>query len=329
MVTAAFLDFESLGPGDLDTAELTRLLPGIALHPNTAPAEVGRRIAGVELVMVNKVRLDRSHIQAAPALRYIGVAATGTDNVDLEAARERGIAVTNIRDYGTPAVVQHVFGLVLALTLRLPEYRELLSAGGWERSEHFCRLDFPIRELAGKTFGVVGPGQLGRAVAAVARAFGMTVVAAGRPGSGRALPPDIRGVGLDELLAESHVVSLHCPLTPATRGLIGREALARMRPDALLINTARGALVDPVALAEALTAGRIAGAGIDVLEAEPPPAGHPLLALRLPNLIITPHIAWAARESRQRALDQVVANARAFLAGESRNRVEGGPGAPP
>jgi glycerate dehydrogenase len=317
---AAFLDFDSLGPGDLDLAGLHATLPGVRLYDVTAPAERPARLAGCTLALVNKVRLDAPLLATLPDLRYIGLAATGTDNVDVAAARARGIAVTNIRDYCAPSVAQHVFGLVLSLTLRLREVDALVAAGGWTTSRAFCRLDFPSRELAGKTLGIVGLGNLGRGVAAVGRAFGMRVVALARE-AGQPAVAGIERLPWDALLGASDVLSLHCPLTPETRHLIDAGALARLRPGAVLINTARGALVDPAALLAALQNGHLAGAGIDVLDTEPPPADHPLLAARLPNLIVTPHIAWAARESRQRALDEVVHNVRAFLAGERRNRV--------
>jgi glycerate dehydrogenase len=318
---AAFLDFDSLGPGDLDLAGLHATLPGVRLYDVTAPGERAGRLAGCELALVNKVRLDAPLLATLPDLRYIGLAATGTDNVDVAAARARGIAVTNIRDYCAPSVAQHVFGLVLSLTLRLREVDALVAAGGWTTSRAFCRLDFPSRELAGKTLGIVGLGNLGRAVASVGRAFGMRVVALAREAS-RPAGAGIERLPWDALLGASDVLSLHCPLTPETRHLVDARALARLRPGAVLINTARGALVDPNALLAALQGGRLGGAGIDVLDTEPPPADHPLLAAQLPNLIVTPHIAWAARESRQRALDEVVHNVRAFLAGERRNRVD-------
>jgi glycerate dehydrogenase len=317
---AAFLDFDALGPSDIDTTAFEGTLPGIELYGSSADHEINSRMAGCEILLVNKVRLDRARLSAVPTLRLIVLAATGTDNVDLVAARELGIAVCNIRNYATPSVVQHVFGLLLALTLRLDEYRQLLQRGAWEQSPHFCLLDFPSRELAGRTLGIVGYGQLGRAVGAVGQAFGMRVLAArslGPPGTG----PAVARLPLPELLEVADVVSLHCPLTPATRHLINRDALGRMRPGAVLINTARGDLVDGAALLDALRSGHLGGAGIDVLPEEPPVTGHPLLAARLPNLIITPHIAWAARESRQRALNEVVANVRDFLSGGQRNRV--------
>jgi glycerate dehydrogenase len=323
-VRAAFLDFASLGPEDLDCGALTRSLPGIALHGHTAPAELPARVAGRELLIVNKTRLDAAAMAAAPGLRLICAVATGTDNIDLDAARARGIAVYNIRDYCTAAVVQHVFALVLALTQRLAEWRALLSAGGWSRSQHFCLLDYPFGELAGRTLGVVGMGQLGSGVARMGAAFGMRVVAAHshRPGD-----PDQGGsaaverVALDELLASAHVVSLHCPLTPATHRLIDTRALALMRADALLVNTARGGLVDSAALLAALKSGRLGGAGIDVLPEEPPPADEPLLNWQSPRLLVTPHVAWAAREARQRALDQVLENIADWQAGRTGRRV--------
>ena len=210
-----------------------------------------------------------------------------------------------------------MFALVLALTIDIPGYRRLLDDGAWRESPQFCLLDFPVRELAGKTFGVVGYGELGKAAAGIAQAFGMEVLIAERPGAG-AQPGR---VPFDNFLARADIVSLHCPLTDATRGLIDADALGRMKPDALLINTARGALVDEAALARALRAGMIGGAGIDVLSEEPPVHGNPLLAPDIPNLIVTPHIAWAAREARQRAVDGMAENARAFFAGERRNRV--------
>lgn len=323
---AVFLDFDTYGPRDLDTTPLTRLLPEIELHEETPAPELARRLARAGIVIVNKIVLDHATLDLAPKLKLVCAAATGTDNIDIEAARRRGIAVTNIRNYCTPSVTEHVFALVLALTRRLREYEALLAAGVWQRSGRFCLLDHPFRELAGRTFGIVGPGNLGTSVAHVATAFGMQVLATPNPCRATAArmgtnSPPLELVGLRELLARADIVSLHCPLTAATRHLIDGGALRAMRPEALLINTARGALVDPDALLQALRDGVIAGAGIDVLEDEPPPDGHPLLAARLPNLVVTPHVAWAAREARQRALGEIAANIAAFMRGERRNRV--------
>jgi glycerate dehydrogenase len=255
---------------------------------------------------------------ANPQLRLIALTATGVDNVDVAAARQAGIAVANLRDYCTPSVVQHVFALLLALTHHVEDYDRFVASGEWGRSGQFSVFPFPIRELRGRVMGIVGYGALGRGVARVAEAFGMQVRVANRPGGTR-----VEGrIDLAELLPAADVLSLHCPLTPATRGLIGEQELARMKHDAVIINTARGALIDAAALATALRAGRLGGAGIDVLEREPPVDGNPLLAGDVPNLIVTPHVAWAARESRQRCLDELAANVRAFLAGERRNRVD-------
>jgi glycerate dehydrogenase len=213
--------------------------------------------------------------------------------------------------------VQHVFAMLLALTHRLADYKTLVASGRWQQAGQFSVFPYPIRELQGRVFGIVGYGALGRAVAEVARAFGLRVEVANRPGGAAVAGRR----DLDTLLPELDVLSLHCPLTDATRGLISRERLARMKPDAVLINTARGALVDAKALAEALKAQRLGGAGIDVLEREPPPSDHPLLDRSIPNLIVTPHIAWAARESRQRCVDELALIVESFLAGGRRNRI--------
>ncbi len=314
---AVFLDFGTVSNGDLDTAPLERVVPGLVLHQQTSAEQVAERIAGFEVVFANKAIIGRAAIAAAPKLKLIALTATGVDNVDLVAARERGIAVCNLRDYCTPSVVQHVFALLLALTHRLHDYDALVRGGGWQQAGQFSTFPYPIRELQGRVFGIVGYGTLGCAVGRVASAFGMRVEIANRPGGAR-----LEGrADLDALLPRLDVLSLHCPLTDATRGLMSAARLARMKPDAVLINTARGALVDAAALATALKAGRLGGAGIDVLEREPPPPGHPLLEPGIPNLILTPHIAWAAREARQRCLDELALNVAAFDEGRQHNRV--------
>jgi glycerate dehydrogenase len=317
-VRAVFLDYGTVSNGDLDTASLERALPGIVVHARTPQEDVPARIAGFEAVLANKSRIDGAAIRANPQLRFVALTATGVDNVDLASAREAGIAVCNLRDYCTASVAQHVFALLLALTHKLAEYDALVAQGRWQAAAQFSVFPFPIRELPGRTLGVVGYGTLGKAVATIATAFGMQVEVANRPGGVR---QDGRR-DLDDLLPELDVLTLHCPLTDATRGLISRARLARMKPDAVLINTARGALVDTAALAEALRAGRLGGAGIDVLENEPPPADHPLLDPSIPNLILTPHVAWAAREARQRCLDELALNVQSFLGGGRRNRVD-------
>jgi glycerate dehydrogenase len=310
------LDLDTLGE-DLDLGKLEASLDQWQLHPVTSPDQIADRIVGAEVVVSNKVHLDAATIAASPGLRFIAVAATGTNNVDLDAALAAGIVVSNVTAYGTPSVAQHVFSLLLALTTRLSDYRAAVADGRWASSPHFCLLDYPIRELTGKGLGLVGHGELGRGVVRLAEAFGMEVRIAQRPGG----PAQAGRVPLAELLPEVDVLTLHCPLTEATRNLIGAAELAAMRDDAVLINTARGGIVDEDALAAALRAGTLGGAGFDVLTVEPPRDGNPLLAPDIPNLIVTPHIAWAARESRQRLIDQVAENIERFRAGDPRNRV--------
>jgi glycerate dehydrogenase len=315
---SVFLDYATVSfDGDLDPGSLLDALPGLELRHHTPQDEVATRIAGAEVVLVNKLRISREAIEAATSLRLVALAATGTNNVDLVAAAERGIAVCNLHDYCTASVVQHVFGVLLALTHRLREYDALVRTGAWQRGGQFCLLDFPIRELAGRNLGILGYGTLGKGVAQVARAFGMQVLIANRPGATR----EAGRVDLHELLPRVDVLSLHCPLSAATQGVIGAPELALMKRDAVLVNTARGALVDSAALADALRGGRLGGAAIDVLPQEPPVDGNPLLAGDIPNLVVTPHIAWAAREARQRCVDEMAANVRAFSSGERRNRV--------
>lgn len=317
---AVFLDIDTVDRNDLDLAPLRATLPDWTLHPNTLPEEVTERIQDAEVVITNKVVLNREHILQAPRLKLICAAATGTNNIDSAVAAERGIPVCNARDYATDSVVQHVFALLLTLVTRLDAYRNDIRAGRWSRSDQFCLLDYPIQTLAGMHLGLVGSGVLGQATARIAMSFGMQVTFArslrangSEDHSGR--PP------LDALLPQVDVLSLHCPLTPATRHLINAQRLERMQPGSLLLNTARGGLVDPQALADALRGGHLAGAGIDVLDPEPPPADHPLLAPDIPNLVLTPHTAWAARQARQNVLSEIEANIRAFLAGHPRNVV--------
>jgi glycerate dehydrogenase len=315
---AVFLDYATVSfNGDLDPAALQRAMPQLELRSHTAPADIAATIAGAEIVLVNKLRLTGDVIERTPSLRLVALAATGTDNVDLEAARQRGVAVCNLRDYCTASVVQQVIGTLLLLTQKLREYDALVRSGAWARGEQFCLLEYPVRELTGRKLGIVGFGTLGKGVARAAQALGLEVLLANRPG-GTAAPGRL---DLDDLLPRVDVLSLHCPLTVATQGMIGAAQLARMKPDAVLINTARGALVDSAALAEALRAGRLGGAAIDVLPQEPPVDGNPLLGTDIPNLIVTPHIAWAAREARQRCLDDMAANVEDFRRGGRRGRV--------
>jgi glycerate dehydrogenase len=313
---AAFLDFATLGP-DIDTATLDALAD-VSYYPHTPREATLERLDGVDIAIVNKARIDADAIKESPALRLIVLAATGSDNVDLREAKARDVGVANIRDYCTAAVVQHVFAMVLSLTRRLDGYQAAVRAGAWQRSDTFALFEHPIRELTGKVLGIIGYGNLGRGVAALGRCLGMEVLVCARPGAAQATADRLP---LKDLMRRADVLSLHCPLTDATRGLIGASELRSMKPDALLINTARGALIDSQALVAALRAGQIGGAGIDVLEVEPPRGDEPLLAGDIPNLILTPHIAWSASESRQRALDQVAENVRDFLAGGALRRL--------
>lgn len=315
---SVFLDFATISSGDLDTRSLEDAAPGLALLEAARQNEIIDCIADHAIVMTNKLRLDRSIIESSPALRLIALSATGTNNVDLEAARERGVAVCNVTDYCTPSVVQHVLGVLLFLTHQLAAYSREAIDGTWGQARHFTILQHRIRELRGCTLGVVGWGVLGQAVAtACDKALGMQVIIANRLGGA----PTADRVELDELLRRADVVTLHCPLTPATTGMIDRRRLALMKRDAILINTARGALIDIAALADALRERRLGGAAIDVLPQEPPIDGSPLFAPDLPNLIVTPHTAWGAVESRQRCLDEIARNIHDWRAGGTRRRV--------
>ncbi|WP_295391378.1 D-2-hydroxyacid dehydrogenase [uncultured Thiodictyon sp.] len=299
-----FLDLASVDRDDLDLGRLTAACDRWAFWPATAPGEIAGRIRAAEVVVTNKCVLDADLLGKAAALRLVCVAATGTNNIDLEAAARLGIAVRNVPGYATAAVVQYVFAAILSHYTRLADYRAAVAAGAWSRAEHFCLLEYPIEEIAGRTLGIVGLGDLGRGVARVAEAFGMRVLIARRD----AMDARPGRIALHDLLAQVDVLSLHCPLTAETRGLIGAAELNLMRRDALLINTARGGIVDECALAAALRAGLIGAAALDVLTREPPPPDHPLLAADIPNLSITPHVAWASRGARQRLLDAVADN---------------------
>jgi glycerate dehydrogenase len=314
---AVFLDFGTMGAG-LDLRELESLVDELVVYEHSPRDTVAARIAGADIVFTNKIRLTRELLDAAPDLKFIALTATGTDNIDTEWAQQHGIGVANIRHYCTQSVVEHVFGVLLALTHSLPRYHDSVRAGDWQRSADFCMLHYPVRELSAMTLGIVGFGALGQGVARIAREFGMRVLVAARPGSGAVA--DGRA-GFDQLLAESDVISLHCPLNDATRALFGARQFRAMKRSAILINTARGGLVDSQALADALASGEIAAAAIDVLPVEPPVDGDQLLDYRGDNLILTPHIAWATDEARQNAIDELAANTRAFLDGVERNRV--------
>jgi glycerate dehydrogenase len=312
---AVFLDTEGLN--ELSLNNLKRECSSLQLFHTTSQEEVAKRIAGVDLIILNKVRISHQHLAAAPSVRLICVVATGTDVVDLAGASRLGITVCNCQAYGTDSVVQHVFSIMLALHTNLLRYHAAIQAGRWQTASQFCFLDYPIVELKGRTLGIVGYGTLGRGIAEIARAFGMRVIIARRPGN----PPDDRP-SLEEMLPEVDVLTLHCPLTNETRNLIDAQALALMKPTSFLINCARGGIVDETALVEALQTNKIAGAAVDVLTVEPPRESNPLLEANLPNLIITPHIAWASKEARQRLIDQTVENIQAFKAGKPIRVVE-------
>ncbi len=287
-------------------------------YPRTSPDDVTSRIRDATMIITNKVVLDDVHLANGPRLRFIAVAATGTNNVDLKACRRREIQVSNVQGYATYAVSEHVFSLVLALKRNLVGYREAVKDGAWSRSDSFSLSLFPIDDLVGATLGVLGYGAIGQQTAALARAFGMNVLVAERPGA-----PKLRTgrTPFEAVLAQSDVVSLHLPLTEETRHLLDKSAFRMMKRTAMVINTSRGDVVDEKALAEALRSGEIAGAGLDVLTSEPPDVNNPLLAMVGPQLIVTPHVAWSSRQAQARLAEEIVQNLEAFERGAPRNLV--------
>jgi glycerate dehydrogenase len=312
-----FLDRATLSPE-------TRLRsPGfpheLEVFERTSPDEVAKRIADADIVITNKVPVRGEALEGAKSLRLVAVAATGYDVVDVKACAERDIAVANIRNYAVNTVPEHTFALILALRRSIIPYRESVARGRWQQASQFCYFDYPIHDLAGATLGIVGDGALGKSVAEIAKAFGMTVLFSdykGTTGMGPLYTP------FDEVMRTSDIITLHAPLLPSTRGMIGAREFALMEKKPLLINTARGGLVDEAALAEALERGRIGGAGFDVVTTEPPPADHVMMRLlEHPNFILTPHVAWASQEAIQGLADQLIDNIEAFWAGEPRNLV--------
>ncbi len=314
---AVFLDLAPLDQGDLDLAPLRTAFDELICHTQSAPQEIVERLQGAQVAIVNKLALTDETLARCPDLKLILIAATGTNNVDLESARRRGITVCNCQAYGTPTVAQHTLMLLLALATRLPDYQAAVARGRWQQSGQFCLLDFPIVELEGKTLGLLGHGELGSAVARLAEAFGMRVLTGNLPGR----PPRPGRLDLEELLPQVDALTLHCPLTEQTRNLIGARELQLMKPSAFLINAARGGLVDEQALADALRRGHLGGAATDVLTSEPPSDDNPLLAADVPRLIVTPHSAWGSREARQRIVGQLAVNATAFAAGTPTRQV--------
>ncbi|NHN35375.1 D-2-hydroxyacid dehydrogenase [Paenibacillus sp. S3N08] len=318
MVNIVVLDGYTLNPGDLDWGRLEQL-GNVTVYDRTSAAELMERAANADMILTNKTQLSAATLEQLPKLRYIGVLATGYNIVDIDAARERGIPVANIPTYGTHSVAQFVFALLLELCHRVQRHSDAVHDGEWNHCPDFCFTRSPLVELAGKTMGLIGLGRIGGQVAKIAKAFGMRVIAVG---SGRSHPAAIEGVEwveLEQLLVESDVISLHCPLTASTEKLINAERLALMKPSALLINTSRGALIHEQDLADALNNGRIAGAAVDVLSIEPSLPTNPLFSAD--NCLITPHIAWATKEARARLMGTAVDNVQHFLSGQPTNVV--------
>jgi glycerate dehydrogenase len=309
------LDGYSANPGDLSWQAL-ETMGEVAVYDRTKPEETVARAADADIVLTNKVVMSREVIAQLPHLKYIGVLATGYNVVDIKAAHESGIIVTNVPAYSTESVAQMVFAHLLTVTNRTEHYARENRNGRWSGNPDFCYWDFPHAELAGKTFGIVGLGNIGQRVAQIAQAFGMKVTALT---SKTALPQGMEKVSLEELLAASDILSLHCPLTDDTRHLINAETLRLMKPSAILINTGRGPLIDDQAVADALAGGRLSAFCADVLTEEPPSINNPLL--KLENAFITPHIAWASTEARLRLLQIAIDNVRAFLSGQPQNVV--------
>ncbi len=313
---ALFLDKASLYPDDLDFSQL-EAAANWQWFDHVSSSDVQHCLEDAEIAVSNKVLLDRDVIDNSKHLKLICVAATGFNNVDIDAARQRGIKVCNVRAYATPSVAQHVFSLILCLNRKLISYKQAVNDGRWSNSDFFCYFGDPISELEAKVIGIIGYGELGKRVAKIAECFGMKVLIAKRDQADR------RGgrVDLTTLLSTSDVVSLHCPLTESNHHMIGADELKVMKPEAILINTARGGLVDEAALLDALKNRKIAAAGLDVLEQEPPSLDHPLINYLGDNLIVTPHVAWSSRESRQRLVNEIAMNIQAYVAGQPRNIV--------
>jgi glycerate dehydrogenase len=318
-MNGVILDCDSLGPDSLDLSPLHNLPISWTIYPDCLDQQVAERIVDADIVLTNKAVISALAIAQAPRLKLIAVMATGTNQVDLEAATERGIVVSNAIGYGTGSVVQHCWSLILALTTKLESYHQAAVGGRWQQSRFFCSMDFPVRELCGKVLGIIGAGELGLGVAKIAEAFGMQVIYAGLPG--RAHNSAIERVAFDAFLARADIISIHCPLTADTRDLIGEAQFALMQSSTLVINSARGGIVNEAALKQALCNGDIAGAATDVLTVEPPVDGNLLLDPSIPNLIVTPHSAWVAQEARQRLIVQLADNIGGYLDGKPRNQV--------
>jgi len=301
---AVFLDAATVDCGDVDFTRLHEVAKPLHIYPQTSARELAERHPHAWCVITNKVKLERDFFQTRPNLRLVCITATGVNNVDLQAAADHGVTVANCKGYSTETVAQHAFMLLLALVRSLPQYQHAIAQGEWSRSPMFCVLDYPLRELQGMKLGIVGYGDIGQRVAEIARFFGMEILIAERPESA----PRPGRLPFTEVLTRSDILTLHCPLTADNAKLINAKTLALMQQGAFLINTSRGGLIDEQALIEALCDKKLGGAALDVLSTEPPPEDHPLLQAKLPNLILTPHCAWASAEARQRVIDQTAEN---------------------
>lgn len=310
------LDAYSVNPGDLSWKDLESM-GNLTVYERTMPSEVYERAKDSEVILTNKVVLDGDMLRKLPKLKYIGILATGINVVDVDEAHKLGITVTNVPAYSTMSVAQNVFALLLAFTNSSEHYSDEFHRGEWSRCPDFCFVNTDLTELAGKRFGIIGYGSIGHAVGRIASAFGMEVCASSSKPQEEI--PEVLKMSIDEIFSTCDVVSLHCPLAEDTYHLADARRIGSMKPDAILINTARGPLVDEEALAEALKTGKIRGAGLDVLGQEPPTADNPLIGA--PRCIVTPHISWATKEARKRLIDIAVENLRAYLAGSPKNRV--------
>lgn len=314
------LDGYTLNPGDLNWDGM-KALGEVILYDRTPPEKIAERAGDASVILTNKTPLSAETIGQLPALKFIGVLATGYNVIDIQAAAEKGIPVANVPGYGTASVVQLTFALLLALCQRAQKHSDGVQAGKWSQAPDWCYWDYPLVELSGKRIGIIGLGTIGKKVAGIARAFGMEVIGMRRDAEGPDPGDGFKRLPLKELLGESDVVSIHCPLVPATKDLINKERLGYMKPSAFLINTSRGPVINEADLATALNDGRIAGAGLDVLSVEPPPKDHPLYTAK--NCLITPHIGWATREARMRLMEITLSNVKAFLEGNPVNIVNG------
>lgn len=313
-----FLDLETYKPDDRHRAMLEPLLDEWVFYDGTDPADIIERSQGFEVLATNKVKMSRDVLSQLPDLKLIVEGATGVDNIDVEAARDLGITVCNVVGYSTESVAQQVFALMLSLAQSLVPYHHLVQSGEWQRTTGFSLLEYPMFELHGRTLGVVGYGDIAKAVERIAKAIGMDVLIAERKGVA-----EIREgrLPLNEVLAAADVLSIHCPLTEKTRGMIGADELSQMKDTAFVINCSRGGIIEETALADALKSGTLAGAGLDVLSQEPPRDGNPLLEKDVPNIIVTPHCAWASEAARLRMFEQIAAVIESFKAGQPMNVV--------